>query len=99
MHTVCRFFSRLYFRVLFGIVRWHGFVPVARGGVAGAFAASLEMETDCEKSGFLRDNNGNSHKCGKKIERKVRAASARMYENLMEGVAAGLSRQGYSRDW
>lgn len=94
-----RFLSRLYFRILFGLVRSHGFAVVDGEQMANAHISALECLLFCDKSGFLRDGNGNSHKCGKRAEVKVRTHIHRVRDALAEGIGAAFAAEGRRNVW
>jgi hypothetical protein len=92
-------FSRLYFRLLFGLVRWHGFAVLYAPALADAHIGAMQAQLLAARSGYLRDGNGNSHKCGKRYAQKIKGYTHDMCAALKNGVAVGFLREGRRDAW
>lgn len=99
MHYIRTKVSQLYFRCLFSLVRRAGFAVVHSGAMGDAMQSALECHAFCDRSGFLRDGNGNSHKCGKRAEMKVRGHLDSVRNNLCIGLARSFSAEGTRSVW
>ncbi len=93
------FLSRLYFRALFAVVRHHGFAVVDASSMADAHIAAMQAQLLSARSGYLRDGNGNSHKCGKHYASKIQRYTEAMRAELQRGVLMGFLREGRRDAW
>lgn len=93
------FLKRFYFRALFALVRRAGYVPVRVENAGDAMLAAIECKAFCSRSGFLRDNNGNSHKCGKRAERKIMDHVFTVHDRLADGIGRAFAAEGRRHVW